>query len=228
MVIDALRGSIFVSAVNLPFEGLAESESSSLIHLAERLGSFAGQLVRGRVSDVTLELWGADEKLRNILAVASAKGLLQPILKETVNYVNAQSVAEQRGIDFATTVHQSPQDYTHLLALKVETDAESMTVSGTVFGEKIARIVEVNGFRVEFEPDGYLLYMVNRDVPGVIGKVGTILGDREINIAEYNLARVSGGGHAMAIVTVDSRLDEETLGFLRSFKEMEDVRQIKL
>lgn len=228
MVVDALRGSIFVSAVNLPFEGLAESESSSLIHLAERLGSFAGQLARGRVSDVTLELWGVDEKLRNILSVASAKGLLQPILKETVNYVNAQSVAEQRGIDFATTVHQSPQDYTHLLALKVETDTETMTVSGTVFGERIARIVQVNEFRVEFEPEGYLLYMVNRDVPGVIGKVGTILGDREINIAEYNLARVTGGGHAMAIVGVDSRLDEETLAFLRSFKEMVDVRQIKL
>ena len=89
-------------------------------------------------------------------------------------------------------------------------------------------VVEVNDFRVEFEPSGCLLYMVNRDVPGVIGKVGTILGDREINIAEYNLARVSGGGHAMAIVTVDSGLDEETLQFLRSFKEMEDVRQIDL
>jgi D-3-phosphoglycerate dehydrogenase len=228
MVVDALRGSIFVSAVNLPFEGLAEIESSSLINLAERLGSFAGQLVRGRVSEVILELWGVDEKLRNILSVASVKGLLQPILKETVNYVNAPSVAEQRGIDFATTVHQSPQDYTHLLAVKVRTDTEAMTVSGTVFGERIARIVEVNGFRVEFEPDGHLLYMVNRDVPGVIGKVGTFLGDREINIADYNLARIAGGGHAMAIVTVDSRLDEETLSFLRSFKEMEDVRQIEL
>lgn len=228
MVVDALRGSIFVSAVNLPFEGLEGSEGASFINLAERLGSFAGQLARGRVEAVTLELRGVDEKLRNILAVASAKGLLQPILKETVNYVNAQSVAEQRGIDFATTVHQSPQDYTHLLTLQVRTDSETMTVSGTVFGERIARIVAVNDFRVEFEPQGFLLYMVNRDVPGVVGKVGTILGDREINIAEYNLARVSGGGHAMAIVTVDTRLDDETLAFLRSFKEMEDVRQIRI
>ncbi|MFA6954334.1 MAG: hypothetical protein WC538_00520 [Thermoanaerobaculia bacterium] len=70
--------------------------------------------------------------------------------------------------------------------------------------------------------------MVNRDVPGVVGKAGTILGDREINIAEYNLARVSGKGIAMAIVTVDARLDDATLGFLPSFKEMEDVRQIRL
>lgn len=228
MVIDALRGSIFVSAVNLPFEGLAETESSALINLAERLGSFIGQLVRGRVSHVTLELRGIEEKLRNILAVASMKGLLQPVLKETVNYVNAQSVASQRGIDFATTLHQSPQDYTHLLSLKVVSDTETMTVSGTVFGEKIARIVAVNDFRVEFEPAGCLLYMVNRDVPGVIGKVGTILGDREINIAEYNLARVPGGGRAMAVVAVDTRLDDDTLAFLRSFKEMEDARQIEL
>jgi D-3-phosphoglycerate dehydrogenase / 2-oxoglutarate reductase len=228
MVVDALRGSIFVSAVNLPFEGLAETESSALIGLAERLGSFVGQLVRGRVSHVTLELRGIEEKLRNILAVASIKGLLQPVLKETVNYVNAQSVASQRGIDFATTLHQSPQDYTHLLSLNVVSDTETMTVSGTVFGEKIARVVAVNDFRVEFEPAGCLLYMVNRDVPGVIGKVGTILGDREINIAEYNLARVPGGGRAMAVVAVDSRLDDDTLAFLRSFREMEDVRQIAL
>jgi len=86
----------------------------------------------------------------------------------------------------------------------------------------------VNNFRVEFKPEGHLIYIINKDVPGVVGKVGTLLGDREINIAEYNLARTGSGGKAMAIITVDSRLDDETLNFLRSYREMVEVKQVRL
>jgi D-3-phosphoglycerate dehydrogenase len=228
MVVEALRGSIFVSAVNLPFEGVAESGVRALINLAEKLGSFAGQLIRGAVEEITLELWGVDEKHAGILSVGAAKGILDPVLNESINYVNALAVAQQRGIQCSTTVHETLVDYAHLVTLRVRSDAEEMRVSGTLFGEKNARIVDVNAFHVEFQPAGHLLYMVNHDVPGVVGKVGTILGDREINIAEYNLARASNKGVAMAIVTVDSPLDEGTLSFLRSFKEMRDVRQIRL
>lgn len=228
MVVEALRGSIFVSAVNLPFEGVAESGVRALINLAEKLGSFAGQLIRGAVEEIALELWGIDEKHSGILSVGATKGLLDPVLNESVNYVNALAVAEQRGIQCLTTVHETVLDYAHLVTLRVRSDAGEMRVSGTLFGEKNARIVDVNGFHVEFRPAGHLLYMLNHDVPGVVGKVGTILGDREINIAEYNLARASDKGVAMAIVTVDSPLDEATLAFLRSFKEMRDVRQIRL
>lgn len=228
MVVEALRGSIFVSAVNLPFEGVAESEVRALIHLAEKLGSFAGQLIRGAIEDVSLELWGVDEQHAGILSVGAVKGLLDPVLNESVNYVNALTVAAQRGVQCSTTVHETFVDYAHLVTLRVRSDEEEMRVSGTLFGEKNARIVDVNAFHVEFRPEGYLLYMVNHDVPGVVGKVGTILGDREINIAEYNLARAGDKGVAMAIVTVDSPLDDATLSFLRSFKEMRDVRQIRL
>lgn len=228
MVVEALRGSIFVSAVNLPFEGVAESGVRALINLAEKLGSFAGQLIRGAIEQITLELSGIDDKNASILSVAAAKGILEPVLNESVNYVNAQSVVQQRGIEFTTTVHKTLVDYAHLVTLRVRSDVEEMRVAGTLFSEKNARIVEMNDFYVEFQPQGHLLYMVNDDVPGVVGKVGTILGDREINIAEYNLARTGDKGLAMAIVTLDSPLDEPTLSFLRSFKEMRDVRQIRL
>jgi D-3-phosphoglycerate dehydrogenase / 2-oxoglutarate reductase len=86
----------------------------------------------------------------------------------------------------------------------------------------------VNNFRVEFKPEGHLIYIINRDAPDVVGKVGTLLGDREINIAEYNLARIDTGARAMAIITVDSRLDPDTLSFLKSYREMIEVRQVKL
>ncbi len=228
MVIEALHGSILVSAVNLPFEGIADSGTASMIHLSERLGLLAAQLTSGPITRVSVELWGIEERASKILSIASLKGVLTPFLSESVNFVNAQAVAETRGIAISSTVHPTPVDYTHLITVRVEAGGKDVCVSGTLFSEKIHRVVTVNGFRVEFKPDGYLIYILNKDVPGVVGKVGTILGDREINIAEYNLARATEGGLAMAIVTIDTPIDVETLAFLKSFKEMEDVRLIEL
>jgi D-3-phosphoglycerate dehydrogenase / 2-oxoglutarate reductase len=228
MVIQALRGSIFVSAVNLPFEGTADADAAPLIRLAEKLGIFAAQVMNGPVNRAEIELWGIEERLIKILSVASLKGLLTPHLAETVNFVNAEQVAQTRGIAIGSTVHPTPRDYANLLTFRASSPTEEMCVSGTVFHEKNQRIVSVNNFRVEFKPEGHLIYIINRDVPGVVGKVGTLLGDREINIAEYNLARNESGGNAMAIITVDSRLDAETLQFLRSYREMVEVKQVKL
>jgi D-3-phosphoglycerate dehydrogenase len=228
MVIEALRGSIFVSAVNLPFEGMADADAAPMINLAEKLGLLAAQLLNGPVSRAAIELWGIDEHLTKILSVAGMKGLLTPHLSETVNYVNAEQVAQNRGIAFSSTIHPTAGDYVNLITFRASSDEGEVCASGTVFSEKNPRVVSVNNFRVEFKPEGFLVYMVNRDVPGVVGKVGTIFGDREINIAEYNLARVSGGGLAMAIITVDSPLDADTLNFLRSLKEVQEVKLVKL
>ena len=228
MVIEALRGSIFVSAVNLPFEGVSDADAAPLIKLAEKLGLFAAQVMNGPVNRAAIELWGVEERLLKILSVASLKGLLSPHLSESVNFVNAEQTAQARGIAISATTHPTPRDYANLITFRASSATEETCVSGTVFHEKNQRIVSVNNFRVEFKPDGYLIYLVNRDVPGVVGKVGTLLGDREINIAEYNLARSTSGGRAMAIITVDTPLDPETLSFLRSYREMIEVRQVKL
>jgi D-3-phosphoglycerate dehydrogenase len=228
MVVEALRGSIFVSAVNLPFEGTSDADAAPLIRLAEKLGVFAAQVVNGPVNRAEVELWGVDERLMKILSVASLKGLLTPHLAESVNFVNAEQIAQTRGIAISSTMHPTPRDYANLITFRASSPADEVCVSGTVFHEKNQRIVSINAFRVEFKPEGHLIYIINRDVPGVVGKVGTLLGDREINIAEYNLARSGSGGKAMAIITVDSPLDAETLGFLRSYREMIEVKQVKL
>jgi D-3-phosphoglycerate dehydrogenase len=228
MVVAALRGSIFVSAVNLPFEGLADADAAPLISLAEKVGLFGAQIINGAITRAAIELWGIDERLLKIMSVASLKGVLTPHLAESVNFVNAEQVAQNRGIAISATTHPMPHDYTNLVTLRATSDREEISVSATLFSEKNQRIVSVNNFRVEFRPEGHLIYIINKDVPGVVGKVGTILGDREINIAEYNLARTGSGGKAMAIITVDSPLDNETLSFLRSFKEMEEVKQVRL
>ena len=228
MVLEALRGSIFVSAVNLPFEGTSDAGAAPLINLAEKLGNFAAQVLNGPPNRAEIELFGVEERLTKILSVASLKGLLTPHLAESVNFVNAEQTAQARGIAISSTTHPTPRDYANLLTFRVSSPSEEMCVSGTVFHEQNQRIVSVNNFRVEFKPEGHLIYIINRDVPGVVGKVGTLLGDREINIAEYNLARTASGGKAMAIITIDSRLDAETLSFLRSYREMIEVKQVKL
>ncbi|HEX9986046.1 MAG TPA: phosphoglycerate dehydrogenase [Thermoanaerobaculia bacterium] len=227
MVVEALRGSIFVSAVNLPFEGLSDADAAPLIRLSEKLGSFAAQIINGAVDRVSIELHGIEERLTKILSVAALKGLLTPHLAE-VNFVNAEQSAESRGIALASSTYPSPLDYGNLITFRASSRDEEVCVSGTVFHENNQRIVGVNNFRVEFKPDGHIIYIINRDVPGVVGKVGTLLGDREINIAEYNLARHGSGGRAMAIITVDSPLDADTLSFLRSYREMIEVRQVRL
>jgi len=228
MVIDALRGSIFVSAVNLPFEGLNDAEAAPLIQLSEKLGLFAAQIVNEPITRAAVELWGVDEHLTRILSVAALKGMLTPRMSASVNFVNAEQLAQQRGIAISSTTHPVPHDYANLITFRASGEREELSVAGTLFSEKNQRIVSINNFRVEFKPEGNIIYIVNKDVPGVVGKVGSLLGDREINIAEYNLARSGSGGKAMAIITVDSPLDPETLNFLRSFKEMEEVKQVRL
>jgi D-3-phosphoglycerate dehydrogenase len=228
MVIAALRGSIFVSAVNLPFEGLDDPDAPPFASMAEKLGLFAAQIISGPITGAAVELWGIDERLTKIISVAALKGMLNLHLAEPVNFVNAEQVAQQRGIAIAPTAHPIPVDYANLVTFRALSATDEVCVSATLFSEKNQRIVSVNNFRVEFKPEGYVLYIINKDVPGVVGKVGTALGDHEINIAEYNLARNASGGRAMAIITVDSALDPEAITALKSIKAVEEVKQVKL
>jgi D-3-phosphoglycerate dehydrogenase len=228
MVIEALRGSIFVSAVNLPFEGVSDAKAAPLIALAEKLGTLASQLMSGPVSRASIELSGIDERLTKILSVASLKGLLAPHLAESVNFVNAQQLAETRGIVIGSASNPVPRDYANLITFRASTATDETCVSGTVFHEKNQRIVSVNNFRVEFNPEGHILYILNKDVPGVVGRVGTTLADHEVNIAEYNLARSQSGGTAMAIVTIDSPLSADALTALRVMPAIKEVKQLRV
>lgn len=228
MVVEALRGSIFVSAVNLPFEGVADAADAPFVALSERLGILAAQVLDEPLIRVEVETRGIDARLSRLLLVAGVKGVLTPHLSNTINFVNAEAVADSRGIDIRSTLHPTIVDYANLLTLRASGESRSVCITGTVFSERNLRVVSIDSFRVEFDPAGCLLYMINRDVPGVIGKVGTILGDRDVNIAEYNLARDAERGRALAIVTIDSAIDPQTLEFLRSLREMEDVRLIRV
>ncbi|MBW3670158.1 MAG: phosphoglycerate dehydrogenase [Acidobacteria bacterium] len=228
MTVEALRGSLLVSAVNLPFEGETDNEGVAFARLAEKLGLFASQILDGPCDDLNLSVRGVDEKNVRLMMVAALRGIMLPHLSETVNFVNAEAVAQRRGMEWSSTIHQQREDYLNLVTLTARSGEHRSAISGTLFHASVPRVVTVNDFYVEFEPRGWVIYLVNKDVPGVVGKVGTILGDRDINIGEYNLARSPEGGRAMAIISIDEPLDRGTIEFLRSLKEVEDIRMLKL
>jgi D-3-phosphoglycerate dehydrogenase len=175
-----------------------------------------------------VETFGIKESLLNILTIAAMKGLLEPHLVESVNFVNAEQLARERGIAVEPRLHDVPRDYRNLITLRAGSNGHEVCVSGTRFSEHQPRIVSVDQFRVEFKPEGQLLRIVNEDVPGVVGRVGTILAEAGVNIAEYNLARNASGGTAMSIVTIDSALDTRVVDALRFFKAIKDVKQVRL
>ncbi len=223
MLLAALAGSLEVTAVNLPFGG-AGTRGEPYLRLGEQLGRLASLLLGGSVSRLHVDLWGMEETLRRPLSVAVLKGALTPFLGENVNYVNAEVVAESRGIEIVQAVHMQPSEYSHLVQVEVAGERGSVALAGTLFGERDARVVRFEGFRLEFRPSGRLLVLRNRDVPGVVGKLGTILGEGAVNIAEIHLARHDGESDAMAVLRLDQAPSEAVLERLRAQPEVREVR----
>lgn len=224
MVVAALRGSLAVTAVNLPFRAAGPAGEAYLL-LAEQLGRLASSLSGGSLQSLRVDLWGIDEGLRAPLTVAAVKGALTPFLGEAVNYVNAERLAEGRGIEVARVTHQGPSDYQHLIGVRVEGSGGTVDIAGALFGEHDRRVVRYQGFPLEFRPEGLLLVLQNRDVPGVVGKLGTLLGGAGVNIAEIHLAREVRAEEAMAVLRLDQEPEAATL---RSLAELPEIRRVQL
>jgi D-3-phosphoglycerate dehydrogenase len=178
--------------------------------------------------EVGVELWGVEEGARVPVTVAALKGALMPFLGEAVNYVNAEKVAEGRGIEVVRSVHHRPGEYPHLVAVKLKGEGREVEVAGTVFGERDPRVVRFEGYRLEFRPQGFMLVVRNLDVPGVVGKLGTLLGEASVNIAEIHLARDRQGDEAMAVLRLDQQLSPETLERLTAIPEVTRAQMIDL
>ena len=177
---------------------------------------------------VQVDLWGVDEEIRIPATVAAVKGALTPFLGEAVNFVNAEKIAADRGIEVVRSTHHQSGEYPHLVAVTLEGEAGEVSVAGTVFAERDPRVVQIEGYRLEFRPKGYLLVLRNRDVPGVVGKVGTLLGDARVNIAEIHLSRSPEEAMAMAVVRLDGDLEPSVLEALEEITEVTQVTMIDL
>lgn len=227
MLLAALEGSMAVTAVNLPFTP-AGKRGEPYLRLGEQLGQLASALLGGSLRRLQVELWGVDEILRRPLSVAVLKGALVPFLGEGVNYVNAERIAESRGLEVVRATHAEAGEYPHLVGVTLQGEGGTVELAGTLFGERDARVVRLEGFRLEFRPSGRLLLLRNRDVPGVVGKLGTLLGNAGINIADIHLARRDREGEALAALRLDQSPGEQVLAELRALPEVTSARMVDL
>jgi D-3-phosphoglycerate dehydrogenase len=179
--------------------------------LAERLGSLVGQLAHDNLTQISIEVEGAAAQL-NIKPITGAVlcGLMRRY-SDTVNMVNAPFLARERGLDVREVRHDREGDYHTLVRVTVATSQGDRSVAGTLFGNREPRLVEIFGIGIEADLAGHMLYIVNDDVPGFIGRIGTLLGENGINIGTFHLGRRSAGGEAILLLSLDSAIPQDVL-----------------
>jgi D-3-phosphoglycerate dehydrogenase len=233
MLLAALSGSLAVAAVNLPFRA-AGPKVAPYMQLGETLGRMAGQLLGTAPQRLQVDLWGVEEAMHTPVTMAVLMGVLATFLRnDMVNYVNAERLAEARHIEVVRSVHTAEADYPSLVGVSLSGGNRSVEVGGTLFGERDPRVVRLGGFRLEFYPEGQLLFVENRDVPGVVGKVGTLLADNGINIADIHLARTGrigpeGEREALAVLRLDQEMPDELLDQLMEINVVRSARRVDL
>jgi len=228
---DVLLGRGIRNAANFPcVESEVYKVLSPYINLAEKMGSLSSQLIEGRIEEVKILYSGEPvAKFPNEpLTLSCVKGLLSPILKETVNFVNALSLARERGIKIEESKTIKEEEFTSLITLDVKSDKEKKTISGPLFAKNLARIVKIDNFYVEAMPFGNMILIQNWDKPGIIGNLGTILGENNINIAGMTFGRESPGGKAITVLNVDSPVPANVLERIKNSPHILSVRSISL
>jgi D-3-phosphoglycerate dehydrogenase len=222
-----LRGAIS-NAVNFPSISAEEAPKlKPFIALAEKLGSFAGQLTESGIKQVRLTYEGVVAQMNTkALTSAAVAGLLRPMLQE-VNVVSAPIVAKDRGIVVEDTRRDAEGDFDSLITLAVVTDRQTRSVSGTVFADGRPRIVDIKGIRMDAEFAPSMLYVTNKDKPGFVGRFATLLGEAGINIATFHLGRESQGGNAIALVEIDGSVPAEVLARVQQIQNVQQVKPLR-
>jgi D-3-phosphoglycerate dehydrogenase len=229
-VLLALRGEVAPYAVNVAAGAELGEAIRPYIPLMERLGRLLTGLGGEGLSTVRFEYLGtiADHDPR-ILTLAGLKGIFGAVVHEPVTYVNAPLVAEERGVRVEETRSTQSSDYVNLVVIRGESDGESVAVGGTIFGKRNEEhIVRVYDYSIDMEPQRYLCFLRYTDRPGVIGKVGTVLGAADINIASIKVSRNTIGGEALMGLTVDSPIPAEAVRRLAAAAEAREARFIDL
>lgn len=227
---DALLSGDLRTAVNAPgLAGRALAEIAPLVDLANRLGRILGGLTRSGYRTLEVRYSGAREDALTPLAAAATQGLLADVVEGPLNIVNAMAVAMERGLVVTWSRSATRADYRDLIEIDLATPDGTVRVAGALLGEgQHPRVVRINEYHVDIVPEGTILILKNRDVPGVIGRVGSILGAAGVNIAEYHQARLAAGGDALAAIAVDGRVERETIEELAAVPEITGVWQVAL
>ena len=214
---DFLVSGGVTNALNMP--SLSAEEAPRLkpyMALAEKLGSLVGQLAHGELRNIAIESEGAAAELNQKPIVGAVLAGLMRVHSDTVNMVNAPFLAKERGLDVREVRHDREGDYHTLVRVTVGTAQGDRSVAGTLFGNAAPRLVELFGIKVEADLAGHMLYIVNEDAPGFIGRLGTTLGEAGVNIGTFHLGRREAGGEAILLLSVDDVVSEALLAQVRA------------
>ncbi len=202
---DFLVNGGVTNALNMP--SLSAEEAPKLkpyMALAEKLGSLVGQLTRDSVPRISIHTEGSATELNQKPIVAAVLAGFMRVQSDTVNMVNAPFLAKDRGLEVREVKTEREGDYHTLVRVSVKTESGERSVAGTLFNNSVPRLVEMFGIKVEADLNGHMMYIVNEDAPGFIGRIGTLLGENGINIGTFNLGRREAGGEAVLLLSVDS------------------------
>ncbi|MCQ9207466.1 MAG: phosphoglycerate dehydrogenase [Omnitrophica bacterium] len=227
---DAILKRGIRNAVNVPS---IEPEIFKIIEpylaLAEKIGKLHAQLMEGYIRKVSIRYVGDITKYNlNHMTRSIIKGMLAPVLEESINYVNALVIARDRGIKINEEKTKEIEDFADLICVEVETDKMKSSIMGTLFTKIDPRIVKIDRFYVDVVPEGHMLVIYNQDKPGIVGQIGTILGRNGINIAGMNFGRAKRGGEAITVLNVDSEPSASVLSMIKSARHIKGVKSIKL
>ena len=220
-----LMSGEITNALNFPSISAEEAPKlTPFVKLAELLGSFAGQLTETAIKGIRIEYEGEVAELNTKpMTAAAITGVLKPLLGD-VNMVSAPILAKDRGISVETVNREQQGAYETYIRLTVITERQERSVAGTVFAGGKPRIIQVKGINMEAEMSPHMLYITNEDKPGFIGRLGTLLGDLKVNIANFNLGRIAEGADAIALINVDSAISEDDL---KKIAALQGVKQAK-
>ncbi len=224
-----LRGAV-TNAVNVPsVSDDVLAQVGPYLTLGEMLGSLHMQIAQGGVETVRLEYSGELAELNTSpVTVAFLKGLFTPILKDAVNYVNAPIIAKERGIKIVESKSETSDDFVNTMSITVITSEGENVLVGTVFGRKEPRLVRLNSFRLEALPSGAMLLVFNNDVPGVIGALGTTLGNSGVNISRMTVGREEESNQNIILLSTDQLVFKELLGKVLELENITNAQVLEL
>jgi len=229
-VLEVLHERPVQHALNMPSVDPAIFDTiKPYLLLAEKVGTLHAQLSRGHLRRIAIEYHGDVLKYATSpMTAAVLKGAIATLADEPVSYVNAPLFAQRRGVNIDETRSSDHRDYANLITVNYETSEGATTISGTIFGKHDPRIVRIDEFDVNAKLFGDMLFVCNKDVPGVVGLMGSLLADEGINIADMALGRESRGGRAIMALSIDEPVSEEVLARITSAPQVIWVRQARL
>ena len=229
-VLDALRDKDFRNSINMPFvTGPEFRKTLPYMQLAEKMGVLQFHMASAPIRRVEIAVQqeeGSD--LLRPVAAALLKGLLEGFLEDSVNYVNAPILADEHGIRVAQGSEIGDGDFTHAITCRAYWDDDSRTITGALFGGTHPRIVQVSKYYMDVDPSGIVLLMLNKDLPGVVGDVGSVLGGHGVNIGDWRLGRAEKGGEALSFVNLDDHPPQAAIDDLEKIEAVTKVKVLEL